>query len=495
MILYIRMIIVMIINLYTVRLVIQTLGDLDYGIFTVIAGVVIMFQSVSSVLSTSTQRFYSYYIGEQREREIIHIFSASLNIFIIYAFVILLLSETIGLWFINNCLNIPLNRMVAANWLYQFSILAFIATILQTPYSSAVIAYENMNIFAVISLSECFLKLIAIIAISIYSRYQLVLYGASLLIVPVISLISYYSICKKKYNGCSYIRKPKNRLYKELLSFSGWHLFSSFASVGMNQINTILVNIFFGLIVNAARGIALQLTNALSSFSGSFIMAVRPPLIKAYAEKDYPTLNKLFNYSNKFIFYLMLLIILPLYIGIAPILDLWIGESSEEMIQFCRLCLIYSFILSLNNPISIIVQATGKIKNYFIYVEVFTLLCPLATYFLFKVGFPASSTFYAMIISIICSHFVRLICLKRVYPLFEVKTYCISFLLRAIIVTLLTIVSVLIFKYFILSNVWYDMFFSILTAIVFTLSIGLNAKERNILDQNVRRLIQKLSFK
>ena len=440
--LYIRMAIVMIVNLYTVRIVFNALGETDYGVYNVVAGVVTMLQSFSTVLSTSTQRFYSVSIGAKQIEKLKKIFSCSINIYILFSIVVLLLAETVGLWFINAKLQIPPERMVAANWIYQFSIFSFIATLLQAPYYSAVIAHEDMNIFAVISLGEVFLKLGAAIVMTYIVFDRLVFYGLYLLIVPTLALLAYALIGRKRYQECHYIRVREKGLYKQILSFSGWHLFSSLASVSMNQINTILVNIFFGPIANAARAIALQISSALTSFSGSFIMAIRPPMMKAYAEGNYHFLNKLFNLSNKIIYYLMLIIVLPLMFEMDIVLKLWLNTTDAQTILFSRLILVYGLILVLNNPISIIVQAIGKVKEYFLPVEVFTILCPVATYVLFKMGFPAEATFYTMIVAIVLSHIVRLICLKKMYSGFSIKEYLLHFVLPAFLITLV-IVSVL----------------------------------------------------
>ena len=257
--LYIRMMVVMLINLYTVRLVLNALGVEDYGVYNVIAGVIIMLQSVSSVLSTATQRFYSYSIGENRPEYLKNIFSASINIYVLFSFLVIVLGETIGLWFVNTQLVIPTERMIAANYVYQFSIFSFVCTIIQVPYSAVTIAHEDMGIFAVISTLEAVLKLMFAWLLFIIPFDKLIFYGAFLFLIPVLSLILYMVIGHGKYAECHYQKKIERSLYKKMLSFSGWTLFSSLAGTGINQVNTILVNIFFGPVVNAARAIALQI--------------------------------------------------------------------------------------------------------------------------------------------------------------------------------------------------------------------------------------------
>lgn len=469
----------MIINLFAVRIVFNALGAEDYGLYQVVAGIVISFQSFSTVISTSTLRFYSYSIGEKTISKLSDIFSASINIYIIFSLLCLVIGETIGILFINFQLNLPPDRMAAANWVYQFALLALVVTLLQSPYSSLVIAYEEMGFFAIVSLAESVLKLIAIILISQTLADRLILYGLSLLIIPFFSLCAYMYKIRHNFYHIKYRKVKQKKWYKEMLSFSGWHLFSAGASVGINQVNTILTNLFFPLIVNAARGISLQVMGSFNSFCSSFITAVRPPLIKAYANKNYSYLNLLFKYANKFIYYMVLVIAFPLIFEMETVLKLWIGEYSEDMVLFSKLIIIYSVILALNNPISIIIQATGKIRQYFVPVESVTLLCPIITYLLFKLGYPAQSTYYAMIFCIAIAHIVRLYCLRKYYPEFNLREYCIGFILPAGIITLgLYILFSILFEHFI-----FNPFVNIILIIIITLSIsitlGFTKDERN----------------
>jgi len=438
----------MIINLYTVRIVLRALGAEDYGLYQVVAGVIITFQSFSSVINTSTLRFYSYSIGEKSISKLSEIFSTSINIYIGVGILCLIIGETLGLWFVNTELIIPPDRIVASNWIFQFAILSLIISLICAPYSSIVIAYEEMGYFAIVSLGESVLKLLTIVLISYSSSDRLVLYGLSLLIVPIISLFAYRWKVKKSFSHIQYCKVRRKAWYKEMLTFSGWHLFSAGASVGINQINTILINLFFPLVVNAARGIALNVMGALTAFSSSIITAVRPPLIKAYAEHNYDYLNKLFNYSNKFIYYMVLAVALPMLFEMKSILEMWLGQASPDMIRFSQLIIIYTIILCLNNPISIIIQATGRIKEYFIPVELVTMTCPLITYILFKLGYPPEASFYSMIGTIAAAHCVRIVCLKKYYPQFELRKYIIGFILPSILITIfLLIILYLIYKF------------------------------------------------
>ena len=437
------MMIVLIINLYTVRIVLNALGVEDYGIYNVVAGVVTMLNIISNVMVTAIQRFYSYCIGKNRIDQLRNIFSVSINICILVVIIVLAFGETVSLWFVNSQLVIPADRMYAANWIYQFSILSFITTIIQVPYSAAVIAHENIGIFAIITTIESVLKLIAAKSLVYLLFDTLIAYGATLLIIQVLVLLAYILIAHKKYIECNYQIPTEKKLYRDLLSFSGWSLFGSLAGVGVAQINTILVNIFFGPVVNTSRAIALQISAAINSFCNSFVMTIRPPIIQAYAGESYQYLNTIFKMSNKFIYYCLLMICVPLVIEMPTVLSLWLKVVDVQTVLFSRLIVVYSLILSINNPISIIIHATGHIKYYNLFVETVTILCIPATYILYKLKYPAYTTFVVMIVTVVISHAIRLICLKKQYAYFSYSDYFKSFVLPALVITLQTSVLAL----------------------------------------------------
>ena len=438
---YIRMLVVMAINLFAVRYVLCALGQEDYGIYNVVAGLVTMLQSVGLIISTSTQRFFSYAIGEQNYKKLEQIFSASINIYALFSIIFLVVAETLGLWFVNNYLVIPKTRLFEANILYQLSIFTFIITLFHSPFLSAIIAHEKMGVYAKISILDCVLKFIVAVCLSHLCMDRLITYGLCLLIIPVLILIIYIRKTKQ-FDECRYRRVKDKQIHKELLTFSGWTLFSSMASIGVNQVQTILINMFFGPIANAARAVSLQIGNAITTFSSSFIVAVRPPMIKSYAENNVKELNKLFSFSNKFILYTLLLISLPIIYEMDTILYLWLGIKDEQTIIFSQLIVVYSIILALNNPLSILVQATGKLKKYSIYVESVTLICPILTYVLFYIGLPAYYAYISMIVSIVIAHVVRILCMKSIYNDLDVQDYIKNFLLRSLIVTLISVIIV-----------------------------------------------------
>ena len=492
-IMYLRMMIVMIINLYAVRIVLGSLGPIDYGVYTVIAGAVTMFSFVTTVFATATQRYYSFAIGENDTNTLQKIFSISIGICALIALLFIILSETIGLWFVNTHLVIPVDRIRAANCLYQTTLISFIALLIQTPYSAAIIAHEDMGIFATISTIECVCKLSAALLLKLLIGDKLILYGLLLTVISLLSLIAYVFIGRHKYSECHYAPVKDKGLAKELLSFSSWNFMGSLAGVGMHYVNTFLVNIFFGPIVNTAQAIAFQISSALNSFSASFIVAVRPPMIKSYAEQDFTNVNRLFDISNKFIYYCMLVLCIPLMSEMRLILYYWIGIDDEQTILFCRLMVIYSMILVMNNPISIIMQATGYVKQYFIAVESLTLLCPVITYVMFKLGMPAYSAFIAMISCILGSHIIRLIVLKKYYNQTVLQGYF-KFIGRAVFVTISVVGIILYARHFMIYGVCrfiYVMCLTVIIASTLAYTFGISADDRKLIYQMIQRIRHK----
>lgn len=441
--LYVRMIILMIINLYTVRIVLNILGVEDYGIYNVVAGAVTMFSCITSVLSSSIQRFYSYYQGEKSAKKLTSVFITSLIIFSVVSVLVIVVGETFGLWFISNKLIIPEERLSAALILYHCSLLVFILLLLQTPFSAAVIAHEDMGIYTILSFLEYCLKLGLAIVITFIHFDHLVLYGFTLVLVQVVVILGYVLYSRRYYDECHYKKGVTCFVYKDLLAFSGWAFYSSLAGISMNQIITILINVFFGPVVNTARAISLQVGGILTVFSNSFITALRPQLIKSYAEGDNESVSILFSLGNKFVYYTLFIICVPLIINMDFILDIWLKVTDKQAILFSQMFVVYSMILALNNPISIIVYATGKVRDYNVYVEIFTLLCPVIVYLLFKYDFPAYYAYILMICAIILSHVVRIVILKKIYTEFCITDYLFDFLFKAIVISTLCILLIL----------------------------------------------------
>ncbi len=491
--LYIRLLLVMGINLFSVRLILKGLGVEDYGIYNVVAGVVTMLSFVSSVLATATQRFYSYSLGENDIHRLHEVYSASLKINIIFSIVVLLLSETIGLWFINTRLVIPIERLTAANIIYQFSIISFVVSLLQVPYSAAVIAHEHMGFFALTSVVESIARFSVAYLICFLEVDRLSSYGLGLLVITICIFFGYYLYAKIKFKECRYVKISDNDLYKEIFNFSGWTMFGSIANIGMFQVNTILVNLFFGPLVNASRAISISVYSAMSLFSNSFITALRPAMIKSYAECDHGYVLKLFSLCTNVIYYLMLLVGIPLIFEMESVLRLWLDVNDPDAVLFSRLIVIYCIFLALHNPFTIIMQAMGKTKEYFVPVEIFTLLSVPATYVLYKFGLPAEYTYYAMILSVLLSHIMRVVCIKRYYSHFSLRSYIRNFCIPAFFVTLIGLIVVAYMSHFFSENdiihICYVTLVSSICILILSFFIGVNKSDRKYLINLIKSYI------
>ena len=444
-VLFVRMLFMTLVNLYTVRCVLNGLGVIDYGILNAVAGIVTASTCVSSVLALSTQRFYSFAIGKGQHERLKEIFSVSLNLVVILSIFLFIVFTTLGLWFVNTQLNIPIIRQSAAQWLLILSLISFIFSVLQIPYMGSVFAHEDMKIYAFISILDCLLKLIVAINIQNTSIDSLIFYGIGFTIIALFDLLAYIIIAKHRYKECRYVKVKSKETMKELISFSGWTFYGSVAGVGMTQGSTILLNIFFGPIVNAAFNIGNQVYNALSTLSNSIIFAFHPAMIKAYSGEKHSYLGKLFSINNRVLINLLICITIPLLLETRSILTLWLGNITEDMVTFTQLYIIYEIILTLHNPITIIVQATGKVKLYSIIVETMTVLCLPVSWGIFKMGFPPPYLFYTMITMCFVAHIVRLLILKRIYPNFRLSEYILRNILPAIVTFSITYSSILYF--------------------------------------------------
>lgn len=437
--LFVRMFMIMIINLYAVRIILKGLGDSDYGTFNAVAGVVLSSTVLTTSLAIAIQRFYSHAMGIKSYDRLNEIFSASMNIIFLVGLLVIVILETIGLWFLNNQLSIPADRMIAANWVFQFSLISFLLTLLQLPYTAAIFSHEDMGYFALISFLECLLKLIVAVFITIVPMDNLIYYGAGLTTVSVMVFVIYFGVARQKYSECRYGNVTDKTIYPQLASFSGWTMYGALAGVATTQGNTILLNVFFGPLTTTAFAISLQISHAFQALSNSIILAFRPAMIKSYAEKEYNNLDMLFDASNKFLLYLLVSVAVPIVFEIRIIFNWWLDVVSEETVLFARLFIIYIILLALHNPVTTIVQATGNVKKYTLVVESIMLLCLMIAYIAFKSGYPSYYVIVSLIMVTTVAHVLRLILLHQQYPSYRIGRYLWSFIIPGTIVIALAI--------------------------------------------------------
>ena len=411
--LYFRQILIMIVSLYTVRVVLNTLGAEDYGIYNVVAGVVTMFSFLSSSMATASQRYFSFALGQNDSEQLKKYFSMSFTIYCLIALIVLVLAETVGLWFVTQKLVIPVERKNAAFWIYQASIFSMICTILTAPFMASIIAHEDMNIYAYVSIIEVALKLGIVFLLPLFAIDKLIFYGVLMAGVVFINTAIYRTICVKKYVECKFSFFWEKALFKELVSYTGWNMFGSAVGVFKNQIVNIILNQFFNPIVNAARGIAAQVNSAVNSFAQNFSTAVRPQIIKNYASGEKEKMLQLMFRSCKATFLLMFVFALPLILEMPYVLKLWLKNVPEYAVLFTILALIDALIDTISYPLMAAAQATGKIKLYQAVVGSVLLLNAPVAYVVLKLGFAPYSVFAVSISITILAFIVRLIILKR----------------------------------------------------------------------------------
>lgn len=409
MFLYIRMVIIMLVQLYTSRVILQTLGIEDYGIYNIVGAVVVSLSFITGPLSSATQRFLSFELGKKNTGRIKDIFSMSLIVYGILSIVLLLFAETVGLWFLNHKMEIPPERLYAANWVFQCSIITFIINILNIPFNSAIIAYEKMSFYAYISIFEAIAKLAIVYFLLLYTEDKLILYGI-LVVIVTLSVTTIYKLYCGKYLKDIKIRFVRDKqLLKQLLSFSGWSLFGSVANMSADQGLNLLLNLFFGVTVNAAMGIANQVSAAVNQFVVNFQTAFNPQIVKTYAQGNMKGLHELICKSSKYSFLLLFLVVCPIFFNIEFILHLWLGNDIPTYAPtFCKLMLISLLTDALAAPLWASVNATGKIKVYQLCISLSILSNIFISFIFLQMGYPPFIVFIIKCIVTACNFLIRI---------------------------------------------------------------------------------------
>lgn len=422
--LYIRMGIVLVVSLYTTRVVLHSLGVEDYGINNVVSGFVTMFAFLNTSMSNGVQRFYNFSLGRTNEYSITDVYNTALQIQGLLAILLLLLLETFGLWYIYTQMVIPAERFAAALWVFQFSAVSLVFLVLQIPYSAAIMAYERMNYYAYLSIFDVVAKLGIAIAVKYATTDKLILYGALNMMVSLACFFLYYGYAKHQFKYLKFNFKIRRQLFKQMLSFSGWNVFGSFAYMIKSQGLNMLLNVFFGPIVNTARGISTMVMSAIQGFQANIVIAFRPQLVQSYATGDNNRVLKLFYSLSKVSFILLAMLSIPVILEIDYILNLWLGESIPDYtVQFTILVLINMIISSLNTPISQVVHATGKMKGYQIGTSlIICAILPISWIFL-KIGFGPVSVYWISLFITILNQVICNLLLKRVYT-YSLREYC-----------------------------------------------------------------------
>ena len=481
--LYFRHILIMLVSLYTVRVVLDTLGVEDYGIYSVVGGVVAMFSFFNTTMASASQRFFSFALGLNDQQKLKDTFATNWIIYLIIAVLALILLETLGLWFVKTKLTLPPDRLQAALWVYHFSVFAFICSILTTPYTALIIANEDMSVYAYVSVVEAIIKLVIVYILLVSSCDKLQLYGVLFFIATLITSIIYITISKRKYRECKFSFMWNKYIFKEVFSFTGWSIFGSITVVLRNHAVTILLNQICNPIVVAARSVAMQVTNHVNVFSTNFNTGLYPPIVKSYAARDKKQMLSLVFGGSKATYILMFIFTLPLVLEMPYILDLWLKNPPEETVMFTRLALIDSLITSVSLPLMTTVRATGKVKVYELTLGSILIISFFVSWIVLYMG---AKAYYVMVVAIIAT---VLMLIARLFLLKRTLEFPIAEYLRKVILPLL-VMSLISFSFsYGISIILPEKFIYICITILFSMFITILVSYFAILNKEERQKI------
>ncbi len=474
------MLMVMLVSLYTVRVVLQTIGVEDYGIYNVVGGVMSMLTFVTSTMSSASIRFFSFELGRQDYDRLNKYFNVSVRCYIYIAIVIILLAETVGLWFVKTQLTIPPARIQAAIWVYQCSAVSFVLNVLMIPYSSLILAREKMSIYAYVGIGEVILNLLIVYALVLVSVDKLILYAILKLLITLCNAVFYIIYSSLKFKETKLIPYTNRVMTLEVLNFSGWNLLGAMANVLCNQGINVLLNIFFNPIVNAARAIAYQINGVVSTFVTNFYSAVRPQITKQYAAHNLSQMMDLVFMSSRLCYFLSMIFVIPLMIEAPQILKIWLQDVPEYTVVFTRLVLGIALVEAIGYPFHASVAATGHIKYYQIVVSSFYILTIPISFMLLKLGYSPETVMIVSIITAILAQISRIYFMSKLLGM-QIYEYATNVISRILVVTLLTCILTLFIKTLLdegILNMIILIFSSICISILSIYLLGITKSER-----------------
>lgn len=490
--LYLRMLVSIAVNLYTVRLLWHVLGIDDYGIYNVVGGIVMMFSFVNSAMIGSSQRYMAYAIGREDDELLSKTFSIATKVHFILALIVIILSETAGLWFLNHKMQIPTGRIVAANWVYQCSILAFILNVISVPYNASIVAHERMKIYGYFGIIEVILKLIIVLMVMITPFDRLITYAVLVSLVSIIMRIAYGTYCRFHFKECFYKNYNDSVLLKNMMGFAKWTFIGVMGITFRNQGINLIINLFFNVAVNAAKGISNQIVSVINGFSSNFTMALNPQIIKRYSVGDIDSMMSLVHKGSKFSLILMSFIVIPLIIVAEPVLKIWLGNVAPYTVGFLQLGLIISLVESVVSPITTAIQATGEIRKFQIIISILMILnLPLSWIFL-KIYHLPYVVMYIMLATGFIAVGIRLMLLHSLVR-FSYRHFISVVFLRSIPAVCISYIVCYLLKGF-YNNGIVDIVLFCLSALfvifAITYSMSLNKSERNIITSKILSYIK-----
>lgn len=487
--LYCRMIIVLLVSLYATRVILNVLGVTDYGIYNVVAGFVSMFSFLNSAMNNTTQRYLNYERGRGDLNSLSNVFNTACQIQAIIAVVTLLLLEVFGVWYINNIMIIPQERIIAANWVFQFSSLSLVLLILQIPYSADIISHERMDYYALVSIIDVAVKLLIVIVLPCLSYDKLFVYGLLSFLLSLINFLLFYIYSNRNFVEVKLRFEFDRELFKTMLSFSGWNMLGAIAYTIQGQGLNVLVNSFFGPVVNAARAIAFQIHAAISGFSENIATAFKPQLIESYAIQDLRRTKELMFSMSKYCYLMIFIFSLPVIVEIDSILSIWLGGTVPDYTAiFAILVLVNLLVSSLNLPISQTVQATGKVKYYQIIRSLLVALTLPISWLFLKEGYNPTVVFWITIMVSIINQPVCMIILHSNFD-YSYLDYIQNVILPCMLLTVVAPLAPVVIHNFIQDSIIRILVVSgvsLIWSICIAFILVLNSNERNAIIQWVR---------
>lgn len=493
-VLYVRMLFVLLANLYISRIVLSNLGVVDYGIYNVIGGLVAMFSILSGSLSAAISRFMTFELGKGNKERLCNVFSSAVSIQIVMAIVVSILAEIIGVWFLNCKMTIPTERLEAANWVLHCSVMTFVINLISVPYNAAIIAHEHMKTFAYVGILEVALKVVVSLYLFVVVFDALKYYAIALVIVALIIRLIYGFYCSRHFEECRYKFSINSSILKEMGAFAGWNFIGSSSAMCMEHGVNMVINVFSGPALNAARGVGHQVSTALSQFASNFMIALNPQITKTYAIGDSEYLMKLLFRGSRFSFYLLLILSLPLLLETEYVMTIWLGSVPDHAINFARLFIVFVLSQSISSPLITVMLATGKIRDYQILVGGLQMLNLPISYILLKIGyFPEITVIVAIILSQCCL-FARIVMLHKMINLSRSK-FLFYVCGNTIIVGILSLLLPLLLHSFMSYGIFRFIFVTLLSVISTSITIyfvGCNEVERQFVRSKIKQRMSNL---
>lgn len=479
---YLRMLISLFVSLFTTRIIFQTLGVDNFGIYNIVGSVIVFFTFLNNGLVNATRRYFTTELAKGDFKSQSNVFSLSLLSHAIVASIILILAETIGLWAVNNLLNIPADRIFAANMVFQASIIAVLIQVMQAPYMAAITAHERMSIYAYFSIFDVFIKLLLVISLVYIPGDALIVYGWLLTIVAILNFLLYFFYCNHCFVEC-HARRPHNKnLLKEIFKFMGWNLVGQGSVIITNQGVTILVNKFFSVAANAAMGVSNQITHIVTNFVTNFQTAFHPQITKLYVTNQFDELERLATRCSRFSLYMVLIFTLPIICQIENFLHLWLGDYPDYAVEFCVYTLIGMCIDSVSAPLWMILGSDKRIKKYQIIISIIYMFSFILGWIFLSLNLPPYSVIFARMIVYVSSLFARLLLVKEKVSVFRVSYWFSSVIFNTLKILILPILIICVLKTTRFDNRYFELFacggLSLLATLISIFIIGMDAKER-----------------